>query len=269
MVRNFVLGSEGFVGRSFCAFLEERGESVVRFDLKRTEDEDCRHSRLPLDRVDRVYVLAWDVGGAKYLYKADSQFRQLDWNLKILLNVMQQLEAVRVPFLFASSQLAQDIDTVYGCTKRLGEVWTGLLDGTKVRFWNVYGPIEEPSERSHVVSDFIRQASTTGRIQMLTNGRELRQFVHVDDVCRAMHMAISLSLKGPYDVTSFEWISVLEVARAIAAELDAEVVVGAEEGSTPVTPLVGKIPGWSPEVDLQTGLRRMIQAMKSQSNPAG
>ena len=268
MVNNLILGSEGFVGKAFCSFLEEQGEGVVRFDIRRSANEDCRYSQLPLDGVDRIYILAWDVGGAKYLYKTESQFRQLDWNLRILLNVMVQIQAAHIPFLFASSQLAQEVDTVYGCTKRLGEVWTQLLDGTRVRFWNVYGPLEELSERSHVISDFIHQARASGRIQMLTTGEELRQFIHVDDVCRAMHIAISQDLKNIYDITTFEWISVRQVADIIAAELGAEVIVGRDQGRTPMTPLMGKIPGWFPEVEIRTGLRRMITAMKSETQDA-
>ena len=264
MITNLVLGSEGFVGKSFCTFLEKQGEKVVKFDIERSENEDCRHSQLPLDIVDRVYFLAWDVGGAKYLYKAKTQFRQLDWNLRILLNVMSQIQAAHIPFLFASSQLAQEFDTVYGATKRLGEVWTQLLGGTRVRFWNVYGPLEEFSERSHVISDFVHQAHINGKIKMLTTGEELRQFIHVDDLCRAMHIALSHNLKSTYDITSFEWISVLEVAKMIANEFNAEVVVGRKKGRTPVTPLVGKIPGWFPEINIATGLKRMIRTIKDQ-----
>jgi nucleoside-diphosphate-sugar epimerase len=264
MITNLVLGSEGFVGNSFCTFLENQGERVVRFDIERSANEDCRHSQLPLDVVDRVYFLAWDVGGAKYLYKNKTQFRQLDWNLRILLNVMSQIQAARIPFLFASSQLAQEFDTVYGATKRLGEVWTQLLGGTRVRFWNVYGPIEEFSERSHVISDFVHQAWATGKIKMLTTGEELRQFIHIDDLCRAMHMALSQNLKSTYDITSFEWISVLDVAKIIASELSAEIILGRKTGRTPVTPLVGKIPGWFPEIDIRTGLRRMIVEIKGE-----
>jgi hypothetical protein len=77
--------------------------------------------------------LAWEVGGAKYLYRDDIQFVQLDSNLKLMLNVFPQLQAAKAQFLFVSSQLAEEHDTVYGSTKRLGEVWTHLLGGTRVR----------------------------------------------------------------------------------------------------------------------------------------
>jgi nucleoside-diphosphate-sugar epimerase len=260
-MNNLVLGSEGFVGKYFCEYLEGLGETVFRFDIEGNVTQDCRTAKIPLENIDRVYFLAWDVGGAKYLYKHDSQFRQLEWNLQILLNVMPQLRTNNTPLLFASSQLAQEYDTVYGSTKKVGEVWTKLLGGVCVRFWNVYGPLEKPSERSHVISDFVHQAHSSKQIKMLSTGQELRQFVHVDDVSRAMHMAMNQNLKGVYDITSFEWISVLDVAKFIGNEMGAEVLPGTETGRTPITPMVGKVPHWWPQIQLEEGIRQMTRML--------
>jgi nucleoside-diphosphate-sugar epimerase len=261
MTRNLVVGSEGFVGKPLCAYLETAGEAVVRFDIKRNSNEDAREARLPLEGIDRVYFLAWDVGGAKYLYREDSQFRQLDWNLKLLLNVMPQLQESGIPFLFVSSQLAEEYDTVYGVTKRLGEIWTHLMKGVRVRLWNVYGPIEEPTERTHVVSDFVYQAVFNRKIEMMTTGEEQRHFIHIDDVCQAFHLAMSRNLQGVYDVSSFEWVKVKELAQIIADVTGAELIPGSKVGSTPVTPIRGKIPGWHAQISLEEGLRRLISAM--------
>ncbi len=258
MIRNLVVGSEGFVGKPFCKYLENEGEEVVRFDIKRSEKEDARFSEINLDEIDRVYFLAWDVGGAKYLYRKDAQFVQLDWNLKLLSNVMQQLNEKQTNFLFVSSQLAEECDTVYGVTKRLGEVWTKLLKGVRVRLWNVYGPIEEFNQRSHVISDFIYQAKNNKEIRMLTNGQEERQFVHINDVCRAFHMALENSLEGVYDVTSFEWCKVIDVANIISEYTGAKVIPGERSGSTPLTPIKGKIKDWQPSISLREGLKKMI-----------
>lgn len=253
------------MGKPLCRFLEAAGERVVRFDIKRSDSEDGRAASLNLDGIDRVYFLAWDVGGAKYLYRGDVQFRQLDWNLRLLLNIMPQLQASDTPFLFVSSQLAEEYDTVYGVTKRLGEVWTHLLGGVRVRLWNVYGALEEYSERSHVVADFVHQALATGEIRMLTTGEERRQFVHIQDVCRAFHQALTHRLQGLYDVTSFEWLSVRDLADAIAAETGARVTPGPRIGSTPITPMQGKIPDWVPTIGLREGLRDLIRLARSQS----
>lgn len=262
MTTNLVIGGEGFVGKTFCKYLENQGEKVISIDIKKGPEQDCRTAKLDLEIIDRVYFLAWDVGGAKYLYRDEIQFRQLDWNLKLLLNIMPQLQEKKIPFLFVSSQLAEETQTVYGVTKRLGEVWTNLLEGTRVRLWNVYGPIEEPSERTHVVSDFVYQALTTGEIKMLTTGQEKRQFIHINDVSNAFHQALSQRLPEIYDVTSFEWVKVIDVAKIIAEYTGAKVVPGLKVGSTPITPIQGKIPGWEPKVTLKQGLKQLVDDMR-------
>ena len=101
---------------------------------------------------------------------------QLNWNLELMTNIFHQLEGTNKDFLFVTSQLAEECDTVYGATKRLGEVWTQLLHGVCVRVWNAYGYMEENNVKSHVISDFIYQALETGKIIMMTNGEEWRQF---------------------------------------------------------------------------------------------
>lgn len=262
MIKNLVIGSEGFVGKPFCEYLKQLGEEVVHFDIKRSSEEDARDAKLSLEGVDRVYFLAWDVGGAKYLYRDEIQFKQLDWNLKLMLNIMPQLQEKKTPFLFVSSQLAEEYDTVYGVTKRLGEVWTHLLGGVRVRLWNVYGAVEEPSERSHVIADFVYQALVNGEIRMLTDGEEQRQFVHINDVCSAFHRAISDNLTGVYDVTSFEWVRVVDAARIIAEFTGAKLVPGDRRGSTPITPIKGKIPGWLPEVSIHDGLKGLVDKVR-------
>lgn len=261
-MKNLVIGSEGFIGKTFCNFLLDKGEDVIHFDIKRDTSEDARTAKLPLKDIDRVYFLAWDVGGAKYLYKEDAQLGQLDWNISLLQNVMNQLKENKKPFLFISSQLAEEYDTVYGVTKRLGEVWTKLLDGVFIRQWNVYGPIEEHSIRSHVVSDFVYQALHEGEIKMLTTGAEKRQFIHINDVCTAWHTALANNIKGKHDVTSFEWVPVIDVANIIAKHTGAKVIPGEKIGSTPLTPISGKISGWNPTVALEEGLINMIEEAK-------
>jgi nucleoside-diphosphate-sugar epimerase len=262
MIKNLVIGSEGFIGKSFCEFLEKKNEKVVRFDIKRGKEEDGRTAIINFDDIDHIYFLAWDVGGAKYLYKEDAQIGQLDWNLKLLSNLMPQIGASKKPFLFISSQLAEEYDTVYGVTKRLGEVWTRLLGGVFIREWNVYGPIEDESLRSHVVSDFVHQAVTKKEIRMMTTGEEKRQFIHIDDVCEAWYRALNQNLKGIYDVTSFEWVKIIDVANMIAKFTGAKVFPGEKVGSTPITPIKGKIPGWFPKINLEEGIKKMVEDMK-------
>jgi len=142
-----------------------------------------------------------------------------------------------------------------------------LLAGTRVRLWNVYGPLEPNTERSHVISDLVWQAVSQGEIKMLTTGQERRQFIHVDDVCRGFHQAIGQRLQDVYDVSSFEWVSVLDVAHMIGELTGARVVPGEKVGSTPFTPMKGKVPGWTPKVGLRQGLTLMVEAARQERLP--
>jgi nucleoside-diphosphate-sugar epimerase len=225
---------------------------------------DARSAMLSLKDIDRVYFLAWEVGGAKYLYQENVQQKQLDWNLQLMLNVMPQLSSAGVPFLFVSSQLAEETHTAYGVTKRLGEVWTHIISGVRVRLWNVYGGFEESSERSHVVADFVWQALRNGKIEMLTTGEEQRQFIHIDDVCSGFRRAMELQSPEIVDITSFEWVRVRDIAEIIASITGAKVIPGSKVGSTPITPIRGKLPGWRAKVSLEEGLSRMIDQYSSQ-----
>jgi nucleoside-diphosphate-sugar epimerase len=261
-IKNLVLGSEGFIGKPFCSFLESKGEEVVHFDIKRSKQEDLRSAVLPLKGIDRIYFLAWDVGGTKYLFKEDSLVGQIEWNTKILMNTMPQLEKSGVPFLFISSQFAEDYGTPYGATKRLGEIWTRLLpNGHYVRQWNVYGVTEEQDERSHVISDFIHQAVENSEIQMLSNGEEHRQFIHLEDSFRAYHKVLSEKIKGGiYDVTSGEWIRIIDLAHLIADLTNATV----KPGKKTVTdhrmfPINSRLPGWEPAISFEEGLAQLVK----------
>lgn len=261
-----VIGGDGFVGKPFCKRLAARGDKVTSFDIKQGTDCDARYHKIDFTSYDQVYVLAWDVGGSKYLYKREAQFRQLDWNIGLLSNLLPQLGESGVPFLFVSSQLAEETDSVYGVTKRLGEVWTRLIGGVNVRLWNVYGALEDMSERSHVICDFVWQAINTGEIRMMTTGEEMRQFIYMDDVYEAFYAAMDQKLTdGLYDVTSFEWVSIKSIADIIATETGAKVIPGTKAGSTPITPIKGRIPGWWPQTSLQQGLQNLINAARQQS----
>lgn len=260
-INNLVIGSDGFIGNALCAYLEKLGENVVRFDIKRSDKEDARKAKLPLRNIDRVYFLAWEVGGSKYLYKEDAQLLQLEWNVALLTNTMPQLERGKIPFVFVSSQLADETNIVYGATKNLGELWTKRLGGVCVRLWNPYGGLEKIDEKSHVIADFINQALTVGKIQMMTTGEERRQFTHLDDVCAGLHYVIENNMNTVvYDLTTFEWTPIKHMADLIGKYAKVKVIPGKQKGvDRTVVTLKGKPSGWSPKITLEEGVKMMVE----------
>lgn len=262
MKTNLVIGSDGFIGTPFCRSLEVRGEKVIRFDIKHGKKEDARFEKLPLVKVDNVYFLAWDVGGSKYLYESKLQKNQLNWNLQLMKNVFDQLEKSKKNFVFVSSQLSEEVDTVYGVTKKLGEVWTGLLGGKCIRVWNAYGYMEGEDIKSHVISDFIYQALKTKKIVMMTNGEEWRQFTHITDLSNAFYMAANTkSLRRTiYDASSYEWVRIIDIAHMIASMTGAKVIPGNNKGHDPLpSDNMGRIPGWLPSISLESGIQTLVE----------
>ncbi|MDP4267864.1 MAG: NAD-dependent epimerase/dehydratase family protein, partial [Bacteroidota bacterium] len=143
--RNLVLGGSGTIGTELCKSLIKQGEEVINLDLK--NGFDLRFMDLmPYKNVDYLWFLAWEVGGAKYIYNNNNLYDIINNNSLICHNIFSFLKKTKIPFLFTSSQLASS-DNTYGITKLLGEEWTKILGGKTVRFWNVYG-WEEPSEKS-------------------------------------------------------------------------------------------------------------------------
>jgi len=264
MLKNIVIGSEGFIGKPFCKFLEEKGEDVVHFDIKRNKKEDGRSFNFDFNKYDKVYFLAWDVGGSKYLYDPKRQLNQLRWNLDLMENVFDHL-IDKKNFLFVSSQLSEEVDTVYGVTKRLGEVWTNELGGKCVRVWNAYGVMEEEDVKSHVISDFIYQALKSKKINMMTDGQEWRQFTHINDLCNAFYLSLNSKnlRRTTYDASSYEWVRIIDIAKMIADLTGAKINVGKIKGRNPIpSDNMGRIPGWLPSFTLEEGINSMVEEAK-------
>src|SRR3972149_4898245 len=120
-MKHLVLGSAGFIGKPFCEFLRGKGVEVLEYDIASNPGQDLRWCG-GLPEADFVWFLAWDVGGAKYLYDPETQFNQYLWNSQLMQETFFLLERESVPFLFVSSHMAEKADTIYGAQKRLAEL---------------------------------------------------------------------------------------------------------------------------------------------------
>src|SRR5437870_10559488 len=113
--RELVLGGDGLIGSTLVRELSKTGCQVTSLDLKSGCDLRCVDDK-PFRESDRVWFLAWDTGGAKYIEAADRQHEQYKHNCELSLRIFDALARTRKPFLFVSSQLA-GLPTAYGATK--------------------------------------------------------------------------------------------------------------------------------------------------------
>ena len=269
-----VLGSEGQIGAALRAWLERAGDTVFSMDLVNSSEQDLRlyENELLIEYVqkaDIVYFLAFDVGGSRYLktYQDTSQF--ISNNLKLMTNTFSVIEKYSTPHIFASSQMSNMTFSRYGLLKALGESYSQSLGGIVVKFWNVYG-LERDLSKSHVITDFLTSAYETGSIKCLTDGEEIRQFLHADDCSRCLRMLAEkykdIERGASFDLTSFEWTKIKELTEIIG-ELFPGLNVEFSSDSDNVQRGLQNEPStrilelWQPEIQLKDGVRDVARQM--------
>ena len=223
-MRYLVLGSAGQVGGALTAYLKKAGHDVLTFDVVTHAAEDLRiHNNTvlinKLNQADFVFFLAFDVGGSRYLKLYQNTFEFVANNTKLMANTFELLNITKKPLIFASSQMSNMGYSPYGQLKALGELYTRQLNGLVVKFWNVYG-VEHDLEKSHVITDFLLKARKEKHIDMLTDGKEQRQFLFADDCSECLlslsQYYTSVPRNEELHITNFKWHTILDVANVIA-----------------------------------------------------
>lgn len=271
MKKHLVLGSKGQIGSALMKYLSQQPEIHVQgLDIENSQNEDLRYPTRYLEglfeHADFVYFLAYDVGGSRYLAQQNKTLQLIRNNTKIMDTVFTYLEKYNIPFIFASSQMSNMTHSPYGVCKALGEHFTKMLNGRIVQFWNVYGEEHDP-EKFHVITDFIEKARNTKKINMLTTGEEVRQFLHAEDCSRALLTIAEnyskFNTQRSLHITSFEWNTIKEVADIIANHYTGTVVIPATDIDNVQRGIVNEpdrllLEYWQPKINLQTGIKMVI-----------
>lgn len=139
--------------------------------------------------------------------------------------------------------------------------------GCSLRFFNVFGPRQDPSSPySGVISRFIDFGLEQRQMVIFGDGQQSRDFIHVQDVVEAYLIASGLDplgrgpLKGTFNVGTGRGISVLKLAELVArlTENDKSIVFKPERAGD-IKHSVAEISkleaiGFKPSVSLEDGL---------------
>lgn len=253
-MRELVLGGDGLIGSTLAEALRAKGHEVTVLDLK----SGCDLREVgdgPFKECDRVWFLAWDTGGAKYIEAADQQHAQFKNNTELSARVFDVLARTRKPFVYTTSQLA-GLPNAYGLTKLVAEKWTEQLGGKLARLWNTYG-WERPDAKSHVVTDLVLAGLAKGRVRCLTNGEEKRRFIYKTD-CVAAIIGLFDSELPTADIAGDRWLSIREVAEEVAGQLNVETEFGEHKGTEIIVDPEKLLPGWRPRISLSEGIATVI-----------
>lgn len=97
------------------------------------------------------------------------------------------------------------------------------LETVILRFFNVYGPDQDPSSGySGVVSKFMQFAKNKKQFVIYGDGTQIRDFVDVDDICTAISLALEKKLSPGHimNIGSGKGVSINELAQKIAKIAD-------------------------------------------------
>ena len=253
-----MLGGDGLIGLALGAALRAKGRTVTSLDLQSGVDLRKPFDIAPFEKCDRVWFLAWDTGGAKYLEAWNQQHEQYKNNCEISLRVFDALARTGKPFLFATSQLA-GLPNAYGTTKLVAWHWTLNLGGKVARLWNVYG-WERPTIKSHVITDLVL-SGLKGRVRCMTDGLEQRRFLYKSD-CIAALMQLFDGPQQSAEIAAPEWVTIRSVGVEIARQLRVETEFGDAKGSECLVDPKELLSDWRPRVSLSGGIAQVISDAK-------
>ena len=290
-----VTGGAGFIGSNLVPALLARGYTVTVLDNLSASDGGYLRS-LPVEFVEGDILdpatLRTLVGRSHGIVHLAAQTgvpgslkdprRDCELNVMGTLNV---LEACRqagggMRFVFASSNAplgrqappaTEDKAPLpispYGASKLAGEAYCLAYHGSwglgtvGLRFANVYGRYSRHKES--VVARFLSDLSTTGRLTIDGDGGQTRDFIYVDDLCRAIVLALESNVGGEiFQVATGVETSILQLAALVqeVTALRADVRHSPARGGDIRNSFssIGKardMLGWEPHVSLEDGLR--------------
>lgn len=189
-----VFGSTGFIGSRFC---EMYNDEVVRVS---------RECNVP-DNKNILYLISTV---DNYNVHTDLHV-DINTNLNKLMDVLENCKRSDLTFTFISSWFVYGISTplpvseiqpcfpkgFYSITKLAAEQLlisfckTFKINYQILRLCNVYGPNDKGKGKKKNALQYLIDEMKSGRdISLYHNGNFLRDYMHVDDVCRAIKLCI-------------------------------------------------------------------------------
>lgn len=140
-----------------------------------------------------------------------------------------------------------------------------------IRIFNTYGPRMLPND-GRVVSNFILQALSNKDITIYGDGKQTRSFQYIDDLIEGMVRMMNTEddFTGPVNLGNPNEFSILELARKIIdmTGSSSKIVFQALPDDDPrqrqpdITLAKEKL-GWQPAIELEDGLKCMIEYFKN------
>jgi UDP-glucose 4-epimerase len=221
-----VTGGAGFIGSNLVDFLINKKYSVCVIDNFSTGkksnlshlgnaikvyDENVAHFNFnSLKNIEAVIHLAAQVSVPVSIEKFKISSKS---NICSSITVLEYCSENKIPIIYASSSAVYgnsplgddylnniDLLSPYAADKYSMEIYANVahkiygLSSIGLRFYNVYGPRQDPnSPYSGVISIFIDRL-IKGKTIIVNGGNQTRDFIYIDDVVKCIHESLKLAI---------------------------------------------------------------------------
>jgi len=305
--RVIVTGGAGFIGSNVAEGLATDNEVIIIDDLSSGRLQNIEHLtsrpnvRFIQGSIADLSLLQKAFDGAEYIFhqaalasvamSIQDPLRTNEVNILGTLNVLVAARDRHVKKVVIASSCAVYGDTPslpareempanplspYAVTKATGEQYCCVfhhvfgLATVCLRYFNVYGPRQDPSsEYAAVVPKFITAALAGKPLTIFGDGQQTRDFVFVKDVVSANVLAAKTHATGAFNIGSGRQTSVNELANLVLK------LTGHELAPLHHPPKAGEIRysfadisrarefGYSPKHNLEEGIRKTISSFQS------
>jgi UDP-glucose 4-epimerase len=231
--------------------------------------------------VDVVYHLA---ALPRVQDSIDDPVRTHDVNVNGTLSVLEAMRATFVPRIILASSAAVygDHETLplsedmparplspYALHKYLGEemlrLWATLygIESVSLRFFNVYGPFLDPNGAyALVVGKFLEQQANGQPLTIVGDGSHTRDYIHVQDIARALIMAAAATTVGKGEVINLgsgAETSVNDLAKLFGGTTEHVAPRVEPARSCADITRAKELLDWEPSIPLQDGIKALLE----------
>ena len=139
-----------------------------------------------------------------------------------------------------------------------------------IRIFNTYGPNMLPND-GRVISNFIVQALNNEDVTIYGTGKQTRSFQYIDDLINGMTKIMDTDdgFTGPVNIGNPNEFSILEIAQKVIELTNSKSKIifkplpnDDPQQRQPDISLAKAIINWAPTVELNEGLKKMIEFFK-------
>ncbi len=297
--KSIITGGAGFIGSNLTDHLVRIGHKVIVLDnfvsgkksnLSHHRKQDVKIIKIDISKSKKldkyfkgVHYVFHFAALAQIIPSVKNPKKYFKNNVIGTLRVVEAAKKAKIKkFVYAASSSCYgtpkklptsekdkiDLKNPYAATKFIGEEiimkYASMfkMPNISLRFFNVYGPrLNISGQYSAVIGNFLLQTKNNKALTIVGNGKQTRDFIHVDDLINACVKVIkSKSINKIYNLGSGKKTSINTIAKIFNGKKKfIPNRPGEAKNSLADISKLKKDTKWKPAVSVQEGIKRLLK----------